>query len=274
MSDTVLTVENLSLKMKDGKKVSPILNNISFTLERGGRLGIVGSSGAGKSMTMYVLANLLPERTTQITGRVLYDGKHDILQMSRKEKRKYCSEHTAIILQDSMNVLNPYRKIYSQMEENIRHHHRVSKAAARDRIREMMAVIGINGDMAVLNRYPGQFSGGMRQRIAIAMALESNAEILIADEPTTALDVVNQMNFVRFLKKICEEKGLSLLFISHNLGLVSMLCEDVLVMGRGEIIERGTVDSVFSNPQQAYTRKLVEGTRALLHQNETGDSNG
>lgn len=263
MSEVILNVNSLSLELLDGKTVSPILNNISFTLKRGQRCGIVGSSGAGKSMTMYCLADLLPEKNSRLQGSICYYGKQDILKMGRKEKRLYCSKHTAVILQDSMNALNPYRTVCCQLEETVLHHHRMSRREAKIRIAETMNRIGLSSDRKILERYPGQFSGGMRQRIAIAMALESDAEILIADEPTTALDAINQMDFVRFLDELCRERQLSLLFISHNLGLVDMLCDDVLVMNQGEIIERGSVKDVFSNPKEIYTRQLIEGTRKL-----------
>lgn len=251
-SEVILDVSNLCLDIKSGRKRTAILKNVSFRLHQGQRLGIIGNSGAGKSMTMYALTNLLPEKTTEMTGSIVYYGENDILKMKRKEKRRYCSEHTAIILQDSLNALNPYRTIYSQMEENILHFHPMDKAAAGKRIREMMEVIGISSDVQTLNKYPRQFSGGMRQRIAIAMALESNAKILIADEPTTALDAINQMNFVRFLDKICRERNLALLFISHNPGLVSMLCEDVLVMKKGEVVDRGPSAEVFERQRDTF----------------------
>lgn len=139
----------------------------------------------------------------------------------------------------------------------------MTKEQAREKIKEMMSIIGLDGDMEILNKYPDQFSGGMRQRIAITMALESNANILIADEPTTSLDAVNQKKLVSFIKQICRDRGLTLIFISHNLGLVSMLCENVLVMQNGEIIERGTVEEVFSHPAEPYTKALVNGTKEL-----------
>lgn len=252
MSDTILEVRDLCLNISSGKKVAAILKNVSFDLHSGQRLGIIGNSGAGKSMTMYALTNLLPERTTEITGSIVFNGQHDILKMPKKEKRLLCSEKTAIILQDSMNALNPYRKIYTQLEENILHFHPEEKENVRKRIEEMMAVVGIPADAATLNKYPGQFSGGMRQRIAIAMALESNARILIADEPTTSLDAINQMNLVRFLKKVCEERELALIFISHNPGIVSMLCEDVLVMKSGEVIDCGKTDEVFARQRENF----------------------
>lgn len=252
MNDTILEVQDLCLNIRNGKKISSILKNISFNLHSGQHLGIIGNSGAGKSMTMYALANLLPERTTEITGRIVYDGGQDILKMSKKEKRSFCAEKTAIVLQDSINALNPYRKIYTQLEENILHFHPDEKGNVRKRIEEMMDIVGLSSDASILNRYPGQFSGGMRQRIAIAMALESNARILIADEPTTSLDAVNQMNLVRFLKKICTERHLTLLFISHNPGIVSMLCEDVLVMKNGEIIDRGKTVEVFERHRAVF----------------------
>ncbi|MDY2737602.1 ABC transporter ATP-binding protein [Intestinibacter sp.] len=265
MTKNIIEVNNLNVSIKNKKSEKIILKDVSFRLKENERLGIVGKSGAGKSMTMYALTSLLPDKTVSIQGEIIYHGKDDILKMKRDERQKYCSTNAGIILQDSINALNPYEKIYKQLEETILLHRKISKEEVKKRIYELMDIIGIDANDDLLNKYPHQFSGGMRQRIAIALAIESNAKVLIADEPTTSLDAINQLKFIKFIKKLCTDRGISLIYISHNLALVAQLCDYVLIMKDGEIIEEGKLDEVFSNPKQEYTKDLIEKSRNLLY---------
>lgn len=265
MTRNIVEVNNLNVAIKDKKSTKQILKNVSFRLKENEILGIVGKSGAGKSMTMYALTSLLPEKSVAIDGEIVYYGENDILKMKKSQRQKYCAENVGIILQDSINALNPYEKIYKQLEDTILLHKKISKKEAKERIYELMEIIGIKADDELLNKYPHQFSGGMRQRIAIALAIESNAKILIADEPTTSLDAINQLKFIKFIKQLCADRGISLMYISHNLALVAQLCDYVLIMKDGEIIEEGKLDDVFSNPREEYTRDLIEKSRNLLY---------
>ena len=261
MSDRLLDIKDLNVSIKNQKKIIPVLNKVTFSVKKGESIGIIGQSGAGKSMTMYAITDLLPP-SASVTGSIVFYGKDDILQMKAKDRRRYCSKNAAIILQDSINALTPYKKIYDQLEETVIFHHGFSKSEAKDRIYEMMKLFSIDTD--TLGKYPHQFSGGMRQRIAIAMALESDADLLIADEPTTSLDVISQMKFIRFIEKIREEKEITLLYISHNLGLVDMLCDYAYVMKNGEVVEHGTTKEIFSAPKNEYTKEMVNGTKELV----------
>lgn len=265
MIDNLIEVNNLKVSTKSKSDKKNILNDISFRLKENEILGIVGESGAGKSMAMYALTSLLPENSLSLEGEIKYYKNNDILKMDRNKRQQYCAKNVGIILQDSINALNPYEKIYKQLEETILLHNKISKKEAKNRIYELMKIIGIDADDKLLNKYPHQFSGGMRQRIAIAMAIESNAKILIADEPTTSLDAINQLKFIKFIKKLCKERKISLIYISHNLGLVSQLCDYVLIMKNGQIIEDGKLDLVFSNPREEYTKDLIEKSKRLLY---------
>jgi ABC-type dipeptide/oligopeptide/nickel transport system ATPase component len=264
MNDPILRVNSLNITVKNKKKKMQILRNVSFDLRGNQALGIAGRSGAGKSMTMYALTGLVSPVAMDMTGSVSYYDGENVLDMREKQRRVYCAKNTAIIFQDSMNALNPHEKIYKQLEETILFHSGITKTNASNRIGELMDMVGIKYDKSTLNKYPHQFSGGMRQRIAIVLALETNAKILIADEPTTALDSVNQLKTVEFIQNVCRRKNLSLVFISHNLGLIAKLCSDVIVMENGEIVDSGPVDSVFASPASSHTLELVNGAKKLF----------
>ncbi|MGP3788302.1 ATP-binding cassette domain-containing protein [Paenibacillus sp. 1A_MP2] len=263
MSKALISVNDLSMSIEENKTCCQILQNVSFTLNSNQLLGLVGHSGAGKSMTMNMLCGMVPEHT-RVSGKVIFHGVQDIMKLNKKKRRHYCARNIAIILQDSINALNPYEKIKKQLEDSFLLHHPSQKDDQDVFVRQSLRDVGLEYDNTLLNKYPHQLSGGMRQRIAIAMALYSDARVLIADEPTTSLDTVNQKAFITFLKQMCYTKNLSMIYISHNLGLVQYLCEDVMVMNQGRIVERGTVREVFSNPVRAYTQQLVEATSRLL----------
>ena len=267
MKNSILEVKNLNLSALNGKNSTQILRNVSFELEYGARIGLVGHSGAGKSMTMSVITGST-EKNMIIDGSVLFGidaDKVDILQMNEKQRRKFCSQNVAIVPQDSINALNPYRCVRDQVIETIRFHKRLSRAQANEQFEDLMKSIDIDSNIS--KKYPYQFSGGMRQRIAIAMALESNAKILIADEPTTALDAINQLKLIEFINAICSQREIALIYISHNLSLIANICEQVLIMKGGEIIESGKMEDVFSSPKERFTKELIEGTRKL-YENE------
>ena len=264
----ILEVRHLELDILKGRESIPILRDISFSVGEGEMRGIAGESGAGKSMTMYCLTSLLPRRTTRVRGEILFreeDGSYtDLLKLPEKERQRFSAAHTCLILQDSINALNPFERIGDQwMETVLLHQPAGEKSRIRERILQQLDTFGIHGGEEVLRKYPHQLSGGMRQRIAIAMALESPARLLIADEPTTSLDTINQRRIVEFIVGLCRERGLAMLYITHNLGIVQAICDTVTVMKDGQIIEQGSTAGVFAEPQAAYTRLLLEGTRSL-----------
>jgi len=268
MTDPILRVNGLCLDILSGGRTVPILRDVSFEIGLGERCGIAGESGAGKSMTMYCLTALLPRHTCAVRGEILYreaDGAYtDLLKLPWERRQRYCAEKTCLILQDSINALNPFERVEAQWAETARlRHPGGDRAARREHLLQMLEAFGIPGGLETLRKYPHQLSGGMRQRIAIAMALESRAGLLIADEPTTSLDTINQRKVVEFIEAQCRERGLSMLYITHNLGIVQAVCDTVIVMKDGGIVEQGRVDEVFTRPAHPYTRQLVQGTRSL-----------
>ena len=217
-------------------------------------------------MTMYALTSLLPEKNTRISGKIQYlepDGSYtDILTLPFEKRIAYCSKKTSLIFQDSINALNPYEKIGRQWGETVALRHPEMKKQERIRhISDRLQLFGIT-EPQVIRKYPHQLSGGMRQRIAIAMSLESDASILIADEPTTSLDAVNQRRIVRFIQQLCTDRKLTLLYISHNLALLDDICTHVAILQHGMLIEKGTRE-ILHHPSQPYTRELIEETRKL-----------
>lgn len=268
MNEVLISVDDLSIHIDDNRNSRRVLQHVSFTLRQNQILGLVGHSGAGKTMTMNALCGMLPYEARVTSGKVIYHQSQDILKLERSLRQKYCAENVAIILQDSINALNPNEKIKKQLEDTFLLHHPLKQNNMNTSIRQSLFDVGLEYSDTLLNNYPHQLSGGMRQRIAIALALFSNARVLIADEPTTSLDTLNQKAFITFLKKLCQSKNLSMIYISHNLALVEYLCDDVLIMNQGRIVEYGTLPEVFSTPVSAYTKQLVAATSRLLDKKE------
>lgn len=229
----------------------------SFTLSRGKILGIVGESGSGKSVACYSLLGLLPSPPARIiSGRALFDGI-DLLALNDRQLRAIRGNRIAIIFQDPMTCLNPYMTVAQQLMEPLCVHRNLPKSLARSRAIEALQEVGIHEAQKRINCYPHEFSGGMRQRVMIAMALINEPEILIADEPTTALDVSVQAQILRLIRQIQKRRSLTVIFISHDLAVVADLADDVLVMKKGQVVEVGNAKAVLHNPQQPYTQRLV-----------------
>jgi len=239
---------------RDG--VHRAVDGVSFTVERGGTLGIVGESGSGKSVTCYSLMGLVPQPPGRIEGgTALFDGV-DLLHCPPRTARALHGKRIAMIFQDPMTSLNPYLRIGEQLIEPLLIHEKTSKADARARGIEMLAAVGITDAAARMDRYPHEFSGGMRQRVMIAMALIARPELLIADEPTTALDVTVQAQILELIKRFQRELGMAVIFITHDLAVVAGLCDRVLVMYAGRVVEAADVRVLFSQPSHPYTRAL------------------
>lgn len=255
-SDAFLSVRDLRVQFSTEDGAVKAVDGLSFDLERGKTLGIVGESGSGKSVTNLTVLGLHPKKNTTIDGEILLDGK-ELLTATEPEMEKLRGNKMAMIFQDSLTALSPYYTVGRQIAEPFRKHTGASKREARDRAIEMLEKVGIPQPKQRVDDYPHQFSGGMRQRAMIAMSLACNPELLIADEPTTALDVTVQAQILDLLKDLQQEFGSAIIMITHDLGVVANMADDLLVMYAGRAVERGSVREVLKQPQHPYTWGLL-----------------
>lgn len=238
------------------------LSGVSFSMEEGEVLGIVGESGSGKSVTAYSLMGLTAYPGKLIGGTIRFNG-HQVDTMTEKEFRKMRGNEVSIIFQDPMTSLNPVYTIGNQIREVILLHTDKSKKEAQERARELLELVGINEPEKRLKQYPHELSGGMRQRVMIAIALACEPKLLIADEPTTALDVTIQAQILELMQELREKLGMSIIMITHDLGVVASMCEKIAVMYAGHIIEYGTADEIFYSPKHEYTKGLIKSIPKL-----------
>jgi ABC-type glutathione transport system ATPase component len=253
----VLTVEDLCVFFHTRNGIIKAVDGVNFTLDAGKTVGIVGESGSGKSVTCYSLIGLLPTPPARIErGTAMFEGI-DLLHAPERVMRTIRGNRISIIFQDPMTSLNPYLTIGTQLTEPLRIHMQLSRKAAIEKATETMHEVGIPEPHKRMNSYPHEFSGGMRQRVMIAMGLSTEPDILIADEPTTALDVTIQAQILELIKKLQEAHGIAMIYVSHDLGVIAGIADHVLVMHDGAVVERGTTGEVFNRPQHAYTRKLL-----------------
>ncbi|MDQ2639042.1 MAG: ABC transporter ATP-binding protein [Pseudomonadota bacterium] len=254
----LLEVRQLSVSFHTRNGVVQAVRDVSFDVEQGKTLGIVGESGSGKSVCCYSLLGLIPMPPGRIEGgTAVFDGK-DLLRLSEDELRQVRGNDIAFIFQDPMTCLNPYLTVGEQMMEPLVYHRQASRATARARAIELMKEVGIRDPDSTIDSYPHQFSGGMRQRVMIAMALIAEPRLLIADEPTTALDVTVQRQILQLINELRVRRNLGVIFVSHDLGVVAGLADQVLVMQNGVAMEQGPVGRIFSAPESPYTRKLLD----------------
>lgn len=260
----LLEVNNLtvSFKTEDGS-YKPAVKDVSFTINKGETVAIVGESGSGKSVSSMSILGLIPIPPGKIesgTATFISDthGETDLLKLSVKELQKVRGAEIAMIFQEPMTALNPVVKCGKQLLENILVHNTTPKKQAEGKAKELLEEVNLTDTKRVMDSYPHELSGGQRQRVMIAMALAADPELLIADEPTTALDVTVQANIIQLLKELKEKRGMSILFISHDLGLVQQIAERTIVMYKGSIVEQGNTIELFKNAKHAYTRALVE----------------
>lgn len=257
MPDVLLDVQGLETQFRTPDGVVHAVNGVSFAVKEGETLGVVGESGCGKSVTMLSVLGLIPSPPGKVTaGKAIFNG-HDLLQMPHEELRHVRGAQISMIFQDPMTSLNPVLTIGRQLEEPLILHLGMNKKQASDRAAELLEMVGIPNAKDRLKDYPHQYSGGMRQRVMIAMALSCSPQILIADEPTTALDVTIQAQITDLVKRLRDELGMTVIWITHDLGVVANLAKRVLVMYGGFIIEESPVKDLYANPSHPYTIGLL-----------------
>ncbi len=262
MDTPLLQVKNLCTSFNVDAGEVRAVNGISFNLDKGKVLGIVGESGSGKSVTAYSIMRILVEPGKIVGGEILFNGE-DIVKYSKKQMREFRGKRVSIIFQDPMTSLNPTFTIGNQLREAILLHTDRNRAEANARALEMLQLVGVNEPEKRLKQYPHELSGGMRQRVMIAMALACEPDILIADEPTTALDVTIQAQILELMKDLQKKMGMAIIMITHDLGVIADMCDEIIVMYAGRVCERGTVDEIFYNPRHEYTKGLLRSIPTL-----------
>ena len=257
MSENILSVQNLHTSFTTSKGDVHAVNGVSFNLEAGKILGIVGESGSGKSVTAYSIMGILESNGKITEGSVLYKGK-DITKFTEKEMRDFRGKCCSIIFQDPMTSLNPVFTVGSQLKEAIELHTDRKGKEAEARAIEMLTLVGVNEPEKRIKQYPFELSGGMRQRVMIAMALSCEPDILIADEPTTALDVTIQAQILELMQDLQKKLGMAIIMVTHDLGVIADMCDEIIVMYGGRVCERGTAEDIFYRPSHEYTKGLLQ----------------
>ena len=262
MSEKLLEIKDERLSFFTPAGEVKALNGVSFSMEEGEVLGIVGESGSGKSVTAYSIMGLTAYPGKLVGGTIRFNG-HEIEKMTEKDFRKIRGNEVSIIFQDPMTSLNPVYTIGNQIVEVILLHTNKTKKEAYERAKELLELVGINEPTKRLKQYPHELSGGMRQRVMIAIALACEPKLLIADEPTTALDVTIQAQILELMQELRKKLGMSIIMITHDLGVVASMCEKIAVMYAGHIVEYGTADEIFYNPSHEYTKGLIKSIPKL-----------
>ena len=263
----ILELQDLHTTFKTDKGDVAAVNGVNFVLEPGKTLGIVGESGSGKSVTSYSIMQILAENGNISGGKILYKGE-DITKWEAKQMAGFRGKCCSIIFQDPMTSLNPVFSIGYQLEEAILLHTNLNRAQAKERAAELLALVGITEPEKRLKQYPHEHSGGMRQRVMIAMALACEPDILIADEPTTALDVTIQAQILELMQELQKKLGMAIIIVTHDLGVIASMCDEIIVMYGGRVCERGTADDIFYDPRHEYTKGLLRSIPTLDNNGE------
>jgi peptide/nickel transport system ATP-binding protein len=254
--ESLLDIQNLTLSLRDQNGWVEVLNNVSFSVKPREILGVVGESGCGKSMTALSILRLLPPRDSRLGGRIMFNGQN-LVDNTESQMSRVRGRHISMIFQEPMSALDPVFTVGHQIEETLMRHFRIGKKEARERAVAALDSVGIASPRHVADRYPMSLSGGMRQRVMIAMALVCEPQLLIADEPTTALDVTIQAQIMDLLLDLADRTGTAIMFITHNLGLVAQSCHRMITMYAGQVVESGNVRDVIANPRHPYTAGLL-----------------
>jgi peptide/nickel transport system ATP-binding protein len=260
--EVLLQVSELSVRIHTATGALTVVDGVSFSLARNEVLCVVGESGSGKSVTMLSVMRLLDERATEFEGSVEFDGQ-DLLKIPANSMRNTRGAQIAMIFQDPMTALNPVYPVGWQVAEQIREHQHISAKAARMQTIELFRSVGISDPESRVDSFPHQLSGGMRQRVMIALALSCRPRVLIADEPTTALDVTIQAQILQLIRELKDETGMAVVLVTHDMGVVAEMADRVMVMYGGRVVERGTVDEIFNRPQHPYTWGLLDSIPRL-----------
>ena len=263
----ILQVKNLHTSFFTDAGEVRAVNGISYNLDRGKVLGIVGESGSGKSVSAYSVMQILTDTGRVTEGEILFKGEN-ILKYDAKQMASFRGSKISIIFQDPMTSLNPVFSIGSQLREAIRIHTDRNKEEIQARALEMLQLVGVNEPEKRLKQYPHELSGGMRQRVMIAMALACEPDILIADEPTTALDVTIQAQILELMQDLQKKMGMAIIMITHDLGVIADMCDEIIVMYAGKVCERGTADEIFYNPRHEYTKGLIRSIPRISEKHE------
>ena len=266
-NNLLLEVDNLHTSFFTDAGEVKAVNGVTFNLEKGKTLGIVGESGSGKSVTAYSIMQILAETGRVVGGEIRYKGE-DITKWDEKKLSKYRGEKVSIIFQDPMTSLNPVFTIGYQLKEAILLHTDKNKDEAWKRAVEMLTLVGVNEPESRMKQYPYELSGGMRQRVMIAMALCCEPDILIADEPTTALDVTIQAQILELMQDLQKKMGMAIIMVTHDLGVIASMCDEIIVMYGGRVCERGTADAIFYHPAHEYTKGLLRSIPTTENMNE------
>ncbi len=263
MSNTLLEIRHLNIEFHDHDIPESVVNDFNFTMECGEIVGIVGESGSGKSMTAMAIAGLLRRHDMKKSGEIIFEGT-ELLNAKRSIVRQYQGNDISMVFQEPMTSLNPVKRIGWQVEESLRlHHPEMPKQERYDKAIESLRDVELDNPEKIYRQYPHELSGGMRQRVMIASAMICEPKLLIADEPTTALDVTIQLQIVKLLQRLNKEHNTSILFISHDLSLVKRLCHRIVVMNKGDIVESGVTEDIFYHPKEEYTKQLIDAIPRL-----------
>ncbi|MNZ29605.1 Oligopeptide transport ATP-binding protein OppD [compost metagenome] len=269
--EKLLEIKDLSVAFRKNQVTTPVFSGLSFDIYQGETVCLVGESGSGKSVTAKAIMRLLPtDSVSYPEGEIRFNGR-DLLSHSEREMEQIRGDQIAMVFQDALSALNPVYTIGTQMVDLIRLHakEKLSRRQALAQAKELLAQVDIRHADEVVKQYPFQLSGGMRQRVMIAMALSSRPRLLIADEPTTALDVTVQSNILKLIRQLKEKFGMTILFITHDLGVVYEMADRVLVLRQGELVESGTRDEIFTRPRHAYTKQLLNSMPRIYFQEQT-----
>ncbi|WP_348662658.1 ABC transporter ATP-binding protein [Chlamydia vaughanii] len=260
MPDTLLHIQNLTIASTNPQRV--LIDNLSLTIKKQHSLALVGENGSGKTTITKAILGFLPDNCDILNGNIFFED-YDLATLLYKDFQKIRGKKIATVLQNAMGSLTPSMRIGAQIIETLRQHNKITRKEAYEKAIELLTSVCIPNPERCLNLYPFELSGGMRQRTVIAIALASSPELILADEPTTALDSVSQAQVLRILRKVHKEKNTAMLLVTHNLALVTELCDDIAIIKDGQLIETGSVKQIFSSPQHPYTKRLLKAVSKI-----------